>query len=84
MPESEIEPEIPDGYLTVSAACSLLGVSRPTLFRLVQAGKLASYELPIGRNRIRFKKADLLPLMRPVYREVVPKGAPTTVRTRKK
>lgn len=49
--------EVPD-WLTVTEACAYLKVSRRTLYRWCDEGKLPFYEME-GGGRRRFDKADL-------------------------
>ncbi len=49
--------EVPD-WLTVTEACSYLKVSRRTLYRWCDEGKLPYYEME-GGGRRRFDKTDL-------------------------
>ena len=64
MPEARYRP--PDGFLTMGQAQAQLGVSKPTLNRMVRAGKLATYADPRnGRVRL-VKVADVERLTQPV------------------
>jgi excisionase family DNA binding protein len=53
-------PETSDSerLYTLKDACKFLGVSRPTVYALMKAGKLRYAYL--SRNRLRFTKADLV------------------------
>ena len=64
MPEGMYRP--PDGYLTMAQAQARLGISKPTLQRMVRAGRLATYADPRNR-RVRLVKAeDVEQMTRPV------------------
>jgi len=51
-------------WLTIEEATQYLRVSKQTLYRWVQDGRLVSYELPSGRGR-RLKREDLDDLLKP-------------------
>ena len=53
--------------LGMGAAAQYLGVSRPTLWRMIQAGRLQKVELFAGSNRIR--RADLERICEPPRRD---------------
>ena len=55
MAEGNYRP--PAGYLTMAQAQERLGISKPTLQRMVRAGRLATYADPRNR-RVRLVKAD--------------------------
>lgn len=50
-------------YYTVSEAAALLNISRATIWRWIEAGKLPAYRL--GPKNIRIKKEDLKAVIRP-------------------
>lgn len=56
----EIAKLIPDAriYISISEAHALFGISRNTLYRLIERGKIASFNA--GKNQTRVKKEDLM------------------------
>jgi excisionase family DNA binding protein len=52
-------------YLTMQEAARLLGISRQTLWRLVRAGKLQTYQSEINRRVKLVKRTDVESLKRP-------------------
>ncbi len=58
----EIVKKIPDArkYITVMEAHALFGISRNTLYRLIEKGKIASFNT--GKNQTRLNKDDLIKL----------------------
>lgn len=51
-------------YLTVQQAAELMGIHRITVWRLVRAGKLQTYQSEINRRVKLVKRADLEEMMR--------------------
>jgi excisionase family DNA binding protein len=64
MGDGNYEP--PDGYLTLFQALERLGVSRPTMQRMVRRGDLEIYRDPSNRRVRLVKVADVEHLLRPV------------------
>jgi excisionase family DNA binding protein len=57
--------QAPEGYLPMARTQARLGVSKPTLQRMVRAGRLVVYEDPRNR-RVRLARAeDVEALMQP-------------------
>jgi excisionase family DNA binding protein len=54
-----------DDFVTMGQAAKLLGVSYHTVWRLVKAGKLQTYQSPINRRVKLVKRSDLAGLMQP-------------------
>ena len=52
-------------YLTLQEAARLMGIGRQTLWRLVRAGKLQTYQSAINRRVKLVKRADIEELMQP-------------------
>ncbi len=50
-------------YYTVAEAAEVLGVSRTTIWRWIESGRLPAYR--IGRKTIRIRRADLPSLLKP-------------------
>ncbi len=46
-----------DGLMTIKETCTLLKVTRPTIYSLMKQGKLRYVYL--AKNRLRFRKADV-------------------------
>lgn len=51
-PDQIRQADFSAGYLTADESCSLLHVSRATLYRLIRAGHLPTGRLPSGHRRI--------------------------------
>ena len=64
MPESSYQS--PEGYLTMAQAQARLGVSKPTLQRLVKDEGLEIYTDPRNKRVRLVKAADVERLLRPV------------------
>jgi excisionase family DNA binding protein len=47
----------PEGFLTMAQAQAALGISKPTLQRMVRAGRLEAYEDP-RNQRVRLVRAE--------------------------
>jgi excisionase family DNA binding protein len=58
--------QAPAGYLTMAGAMRRLGVSKATLFRIVQRGELETYQDPRNRRVRLVKLEDVERLTRPV------------------
>jgi excisionase family DNA binding protein len=56
MVETSRDPRYPEALLSVQDACEMLGISRPTLFRLIGRGELSVVKLA---RRTLFRPADL-------------------------
>jgi excisionase family DNA binding protein len=54
-----------DDFVTITEATRIMGVSRWTLYRLIDAGQLQTYRSPINRRVKLVKRADLERLMTP-------------------
>ncbi len=52
-------------WLTVTEAADYLGVSRPTLYRLVRSGELVAHRIA-GKGTMRFRQEDLDAVMKPI------------------
>jgi excisionase family DNA binding protein len=52
-------------YLTMQEAARFLGIGRQTLWRLVRAGKLQTYQSEINRRVKLVKRSDIEDLMLP-------------------
>ncbi|MDI6703061.1 MAG: helix-turn-helix domain-containing protein [bacterium] len=60
--EDALEREL-DRMLTVAEAGELLGVSKTTIRRLANSGKLRSYRVGPGKHR-RFRKRDVIQILK--------------------
>lgn len=61
---------IPDGYETAADAAARLGVSKPTLYRLVNNGDLAAHRHPLYKRGLLFKVEEVLALRAAAPEEV--------------
>jgi excisionase family DNA binding protein len=52
----------PDQYISISSSCSILSVSRPTVYEYLKSGRLKKYK--IG-STTRLLKSEVLALVKP-------------------
>jgi excisionase family DNA binding protein len=54
-----------DGFVSISEAARISGISRSTIYRLIAEGSLRTYASPINRRVKLVKRSELAALMRP-------------------